>query len=115
MVGGLIPNDADDWHSRTLGVVEVSQPIGETGSTMQQGCCRFPSYSRITIRRSSHYSLEKPKHTTNARNPVERSNKMHLTCARVSKAGFNTTLYQGEHKTLSTAHALATIGGPVSD
>ena len=91
MIGRVISDDVRHRYARTLGIVKVSETVGETRPTMKQRGRRLSRETRIAVRCPSRDALEESKHSGYGRDPVESSDEMHRAGARIGKTSIDST------------------------
>src|ERR1700733_6678565 len=104
MVGGLIADDVHQRNAGTLCVVEISETVGQTRSAMKQSRGWPPSQARIAVRRPSRHPLKKGEHTPYARDPVKRSDEMHLAGPWISETVIDSTIDQRVYQAFGAAN-----------
>ena len=102
MVGGVVSNYVDDGRLGSHGVVKVGQAVGEPRTKVQQRGGRTVEHPGVSVSRTRHGALEKPKDASDAIDPVERVNKVHLGRAWVREAHVNTAAYECGHQALGS-------------
>ncbi|GAC1680385.1 MAG: hypothetical protein PVS2B2_18700 [Candidatus Acidiferrum sp.] len=74
----VLPDNINDWNMRSGCIVQIGDPVGESRTKMNESARRFARHSRIAIRSRCDNPLEKAKHTTHFRLPIESGDKMHF-------------------------------------
>ncbi len=102
----VLTHNVDDWRSRAPRVVEIRQAVGESRSQMQQRRRRDSGHARVAIRRSGRNPFEQAGHGPHPRNPIERSNEVHLRGARIGEAGIDAGGHEAAHERLGAGHTV---------
>jgi hypothetical protein len=90
----MLANDVDDWCLRAACIVEISEPISESGSEMEQGACGLSGHAGITIRGAGDHPFKKAENAAHSRHAVKRGDKVHFGCSWIREADFDTTRQQ---------------------
>jgi len=113
----LIADDVDDGAARAARVVQIRQPIGQAGTTVQERACRAAGDAVVAVGHAGDDVFVKAEHTVHAGDAIERRDEMHLARAGVRETGIHTRRKQRVHQTLGAIHvdpplrsALATAG-----
>ena len=100
----MLADDVDDAGMGFLGVVQVGEAIGETGTEVQQRRGRRALHAEIAVGSPRHHPLEQAQHAAHTLDPIERGNEMHLGSAGIGEAHVNAARHQGPHQTFRTVH-----------
>ena len=111
VVGRVVADDVDDRHLRPPGVVEVGQPIAETGPEVQQGGRGPIGHPRITVRRPGGHPLEQRQHAAHLRDRVERSHEMHLRGPGIREARGDAGVDECADECLGAVGHVRSVGG----
>ena len=89
MIGSVVADDIDDRRPCATCVVEIGEPVGQSGPKMQQGSGRLLRHAAVAIRHPGYRAFEKAKHDSHSLDPVERRDEMHFRCAGIAKTDLN--------------------------
>ena len=112
MIGRVIADDIDHRRIAALGVVDIGETVGETGSCVQQGSCRLVGHARIAVGRARDHALEQAEHAAHLRLAVERGDEMHFRCAGIGEADVDAARQQGVAQSVSAVHSSSRKSSP---
>src|SRR5579863_6213185 len=95
MVNRMIPNHVHNRRRSSPGIVQVRQPIRQSGSTVQKSGRRFVGNARVPVCAARRNAFKKVQNTTHSRGVLERGDEMQFAGSRVGKADVNSALTEG--------------------
>jgi hypothetical protein len=101
--GGVLADDVDHPGAGALGVVDVGQAIGETGTQVQQRRSRLVAHPVPAIGRPSSHALEQAQHALHS-GIFQRRQEVHFRRARVGEADLDALVGKRVHKAFGAVH-----------
>ena len=104
MADRVFADDVDHTGARLFRVVQVRQPVRQTGPKVQQRAGRLARQPEITIGGTGRHAFLQDKYRPHAGHMVKGGNKVHLGGAGVGETGVQPAIKQGFHKAFCAVH-----------
>ena len=104
VVGRVVADEVDDGYVRASRVVQVRDPVAETGTEVQQGGGGPIRHAGISVGRARDDSLEQSEDRAHLRDGVERGDEVHLRRARVREADVHPRVDERTDQGLGAVH-----------
>ena len=104
VVGGVIADQVDDRAPGAAGVVQIGQPVVETGAQVQQAGGRPTRHSGVAVGGAGGHPLEEGQHPAHLRDVVQGGHDMQLRGTRIGEAGVHPGRHQGPDERLRAVH-----------
>ena len=106
MIGGVIADHVDHRRMGAPCIMEIGEPVGETGSQMQESGGWLVGHSGVAIGGASDHALEEAEHAAHARLAVECRNEMHLGGSGIGEADVHVVREQHVTQAIGTVHVV---------
>jgi hypothetical protein len=106
MIGGVIADHVDHRRMGASCIVEIGEPVGETGSQMQESGGRLVSHSGVAIGGAGDHALEKAEHAAHPRLAVECRHEVHLGGTGIGEADVHVVREQHVTQAIGTVHVV---------
>lgn len=101
---GVLTDHAKDRRLCSPRVVEIGDPVGETGAKMQERHGRAVEHPRVAVRGARADPLKEPEYRLDAGHPVHRHDNRNFRGPRVGKADFDPAGRRGPYKRFRPIH-----------
>jgi hypothetical protein len=91
VVCGVLAHEVHHGHARPAGVMQIRNPVPQTGAEMEQGARGFFGHPSVAVGGACNHSFEETEDAAYFRLMVKRSDEMNFGCARIREAGFNSS------------------------
>jgi hypothetical protein len=74
----MLTDEVDHRHLRSLGIVEIRQPICESRTQVKQSACRLLRHTRVSVSRSCNHTLEEAENAAHLGDSIKRRDNVYL-------------------------------------
>ena len=100
----MVADDVDDGRLRLARVVQVGEPVAETGPEVQQRGRGPIGHAPVAVGRAGRDAFEEREHAAHLGHGVERGHEVHLRGAGIHEAGVDAARDQRADERLGAVH-----------
>lgn len=100
----MVADDVDHRAPCPPGVVQVGEPIAQTGAEMEEGGRRPAGHPCIAVGCTGRHPFEQGEHAVHGLDLVEGGDEVHLRGARVHEADIDSVVDEGAHERIGSVH-----------
>jgi hypothetical protein len=100
----MVSDQVDDWATRSSGIVQIGNTVGQTRTQMQQSGRRFTQHPAVTVGSTSANSLKQRQNRPYCIVAINGLNQMHFRRTRICETDFNAAFNQRPQQTFSSIH-----------
>ena len=87
VIGGVVPYDVDDRRMGLASVMQIGDPVAQTGAGVQESRGRFPRHAGVAVGATGGNAFKQTKNRRHLRHGVQGGHKVHLRCAGIHETG----------------------------